>query len=217
MHIHIQDKPICNFFNILKIMKKVIFSLVAVLTSVSMSAQWAVSGSLGFSTEDPDPAYAAPEEYSAKSTSLFFSPSVGYQLNDKLMVGASLNFYSERNLYNDKDHNSTSFEIAPFVRYSLCQIGKIKFLLEGAPFYSHTKDEEPFMDGSQEPPVRTIQTIKRDEIGVSVAPCIEFEVTEHLSLLSGFGYLEYSKTIDSSSSLDLYLSSGLSFGLQYKF
>lgn len=181
-------------------MKKIIVAAVAALACISIDAQLWVGGSLGFTT-DKDEANAD----NVRETDIEFEPVVGYAINDQLEVGAGLELNTTKNFLNEKDHKYNSFGICPFVRYKFLESGKLSFHLQGNIGYYRSHYDLPEED-------RTYETF---EIGVS--PLVKYSVTEHISLVSSFGWLGFYKAKDQYSELELNLDSALSFGIYYSF
>ena len=94
-------------------MKKLLiaFSMIVSVSTVSAQinkGQWLVGGNAGF-TSSKDGDY--------KTSTVQFSPNVGYFFINNLAGGLRLNVSSEKNKFNDYETTETGTSIAPFVRY----------------------------------------------------------------------------------------------------
>lgn len=190
-------------------MKKILVSIVAVLACAGMNAQFIAGGSLNLSSQKPD------NSNLENANSLSISPFIGYQLDDKLIIGADLSYSSSKNLNNMKDFNSSSYSFAPFAMYKFYESGMVRFHAKASVGTTHFKSESPVVNPiSGETYTRTTKT---DMLRFGISPVFEFAATENLSLMSSFGFLGFDKTWDTSSKLSLSLSSSLAFGVYYKF
>lgn len=145
-------------------MKKVLFTLALAAFAFAANAQFVLGGSLGFQTTggsysyvgdgsaaNPDWTVPAPSGGLVKTTDFSIAPKIGYQLNDKMQVGAALGFST----YVQKDYNpsysplsfttlyrtyedfegweettSNYFFFAPYFRYNICTLDKFTFFCE---------------------------------------------------------------------------------------
>lgn len=194
-------------------MKKVLISIAAMLACVGMNAQFIAGGSLELSTE-------SFEQKDADNENIFkISPLVGYQLNDKLIVGASATLGIERGFEYWPDYKQTTFSISPFAMYELWNSDKISFYGKAAfTYYTSTVEySQPMYNALGEPDGKKKESHKYSSFGLGLAPVLEFAMTDHLSLLSEFGYIGFDSYKDESSILSLSVSGALSFGLIYRF
>lgn len=194
-------------------MKKVLISIAAMLACVGMNAQFIAGGSLELST-------VSHEQKELDNTNTFgISPFVGYQFNDKLIVGAEASFKTETNLgMISPDYSRTSFSISPFAMYKLWDSDMISFYGKASISYGTATDKYTMhtFDSMGEPIDKKV-TDKSSNFGLGLAPVLEFAMTDHLSLLSEFGYIGFDSTKDESSKLSLSVSGALYFGLIYRF
>src|SRR5688572_18221457 len=95
-------------------MKKVFFAALLLVSAQGLFAQinqgqWLVGGSAGFESGK----YGDSDE--SKYTSVHFNPNAGYFFINNLAGGLRLNLTSLK--YKEDDDASSSFSLAPFVRY----------------------------------------------------------------------------------------------------
>jgi outer membrane protein len=112
-------------------MKKILFSLLFLLVSITSFAQtekgsWLLGGAASLGT-------SSSSVSSSSQTSIIIQPKVGYFLIDNLTLGASLPFSYGSS--SGSSLSSTSFGIAPFLRYFFLN-GKVKPFLEVEGGYS---------------------------------------------------------------------------------
>lgn len=159
---------------------------IAVLGAVSANAQWYVGGSVGFGISN-DEADADGLE-TEKTIGFSLIPEIGYSVNEKLDAGISLGFSTAKtdNVgYADGVESKTnSWEVAPYVRYSVVEFGKFSILAKGSIFVNGGKTE-----------------VNNDEnkftaFGLNVKPVLAFNLSEKFSLLAdlNFAGLEFSRT-----------------------
>jgi outer membrane protein len=108
-------------------MKKITLFAIAMFATLGAFAQFnkgrmLVGGSSEFSTNKNKEKDGNTTTTNSTQTSFSLSPNFGYFVIDQLAVGASLGFGVDK--WNDKsggdfDNSTTSFQIAPFVRYYL--------------------------------------------------------------------------------------------------
>jgi len=106
-------------------MRNLIIALLLLFTSVAASAQFnkgrmLVGGTLGFKASTFKTESSGNTTVDGKQNEFTFNPQFGYFIINNLAVGAGINatltkFKSDRN--TGYEYTSTSFQIAPFVRY----------------------------------------------------------------------------------------------------
>jgi long-subunit fatty acid transport protein len=96
-------------------MKKVLFTLALMLTTMAASAQWHVGGGIGFSKT---------KDAGVETTQFLFTPEVGYNINDNWTVGATLELDWTKDVH-------TAFNIAPYARYTFLKAGNFSFFADG--------------------------------------------------------------------------------------
>lgn len=186
-------------------MKKVFMTLAAVAAFSFANAQLFVGGSLGFSSQSgkTNDNYTTTvgslttsyeTEYKSPSSSEFvIAPKVGFYLNEKLAVGASLIFdrYSKTEFdypqlwdNNSEVENSyknigTAFGIAPFVRYHFAEWNNLSLFgeLTVGMMWGNTKDVAT-VDNKE----TTLDGPKTFAFGVSLTPGVAYKINEHIQL-----------------------------------
>lgn len=162
-------------------MKKILMTVALMVVAVAASAQIYVGGSLGLSstkagyldgTEEPD-AY----------TQFHINPEVGYNLSDDLSVGIGLGYaYGKQG-----DRKTTSFEIAPYARWTFVRWSKVSLFLEGGLSYSFDKEKVEEEHGN----VTVSEETKTGSFKIGVRPGLRVDLTDHIALMTRVGWLGY--------------------------
>lgn len=96
-------------------MKKILLTVVLVLTTMAASAQWYAGGGIGISKT---------EISGVESTQLSLTPEVGYAINEDWTVGAILGVDWTKDL-------QTTIAITPYARYTFFKTGNFSFFADG--------------------------------------------------------------------------------------
>jgi hypothetical protein len=107
-------------------MKKIMMTLAAVAVAATMNAQVYLGGTLGFTSTKAD------TEGAKATTNFEIKPEVGYNLDENWAVGIALGFSSTK--AGDADA-VTTFEVAPYARYTFAKLDKVNFFLDGEVSY----------------------------------------------------------------------------------
>lgn len=124
-------------------MKKILVIVAATLFGISANAQWFVGGSLSLNYDSTNYDSVTPVKTSTFTVNI--APQIGYNINEKLAVGASLNItpgynISSESFYDpgsDEPHVTTNkftnfnWSINPFVRYCIWSINKFGICAQG--------------------------------------------------------------------------------------
>ena len=204
-------------------MKKVLLTLAVTCFAFAASAQIVVGGQIGFNTNNgnlnshtvlsgtgvPGADYDRTWDRPANPyTSFTFMPKIGYNLNEKMQVGAQLGFtYTTTTIYNavyglsysytypeaeDWEKISTfDFSIAPYFRYNVAEMGKFTFFCE-AQFYFGITSKPTYTDHATKLEVLGLTydavdtTYKGNtsitSFGISVTPGLNYKFTDHVSM-----------------------------------
>ena len=111
-------------------MKKIMMTLATLFVAVCASAQVYIGG--GFSlanTSVDDDSY-----FSWK-----IAPEIGFQFDKKWDAGVSLG-------YTGVENGQKVFELAPYVRYTVCGSKVVDFFIEGTVGYAHYDNKKPLDD-----------------------------------------------------------------------
>lgn len=181
-------------------MKKILFAIAALATSMAASAQVWVGGVVGFENE------SFYTEGSNSYTSWRIEPTVGYALSDNLEVGLGFGVSGTK----QGDTKSTKFNIQPFVRYTFFSAGDFSMFADGKVGYNYSKYGDA--DGTW-------------DFGINIKPGIKYQLTENFSIvgqLYGDGlyfkqYKEPETKTGTKNQFGLECGTGLSFGLYYTF
>ena len=191
-------------------MKKFMLTMAVALLAITMNAQnnFYVGGSIGYSSSSYDG--------SATKSSLTFLPEFGIQFNKKIGIGVELGYNATTNEVSNLT-NST-FEFAPYFRYTAFQLGKVSVFGDGKIAYSTRNNETAGSDGKTE-------DNKTNDWGIYVQPGIAYSLNDKFSLIAKFGnVLGYSSSKPDVSGAKatttfqfLTLSNNVSFGFFYNF
>ena len=145
----------------------VLFAVALVVPAVAEN-MW-IGGSLGFGTSNPK---------DGDSTSNYYiEPEFGYSVDEKLDIGIDLEYkYDEEGAVFDDGINppvnyvekTTTFGIAPFVRYKMFSIGSFDFLAKGSIFYENSKIDKA--------------DLKYTTYGIAVVPVVTYSINETWSI-----------------------------------
>ena len=184
------------------------------VAAVAASAQVYIGGSLGVSsTKAP---YRDGGVESDAVTKFHLNPEVGYNLDDKWAVGIGLGFdYGKQG-----DVKNTSFEIAPYARWTFARWNKVSLFLEGGLSYSFDKVKKEYEDDGE--------TISKEEkksyFKIGVKPGLRVDLTDHFALMTRLGWLGYTCTMPDGDDMNNGSSFGfdvsgenISFGVLYNF
>ncbi len=159
-------------------MKKILLTLaVAAASVVAANAQFLIGGDLGF-TYGSNEGFETPANVNVDNSTIGFQiePKVGYELSDAMSVGAYLGFgyqKQENNLTNT-DVKTTTWEVAPFLRYNCLSFGKF------------TVAAEATIGVAGESVADNYSTIS---FGVNVTPWLVYNLNEKWSLETGLNFL----------------------------
>lgn len=178
-------------------MKKFLFVVAALATSLAASAQlWVAGGvNVGSSRSWGDD----------KSTTTWgISPSIGYALDDALEVG--LNFGLNGSSYDDASR--FGFDIAPFVRYTFLSEGDFSLFVEGEVGYTYSKIKDA--DNASW------------AFGAKIQPGIKYAFTDHFAMVAKMGGLYFDHNDPAvggglQNKFGLNFNTDLKFGLVYSF
>ena len=194
-------------------MKKFLFAVAVLATSLTASAQLWVGGSLNFDN-------SKEWDENKASTSWGISPKIGYALDDALEVGLGFGIRGASFENNAETKSSQlSFSVAPFVRYTFFSDGNFSLFVEGNVSYAYNSDKE-------EPKVGETSKTNDWEFGVNILPGFKYTLTDHFALVGTIGSLSYThnrpykdaKTwYGNQNSFRFNLHSGYSIGLYYAF
>ncbi len=153
-------------------------SLLALLFAVALAVpalaenMW-IGGSFGYSNTDV--------KDGDSETAYYIEPEFGISLDEKLDLGIDLgygyaeNAWSEIIQVNDK---VTTFNVAPFVRYKMFEIGDFAFLAKGSIFYESAKLDDA--------------DVTVDSYGLKIVPVVTYSINETWSIGATLDFAELS-------------------------
>ena len=151
-------------------MKKIMIVAVAMLMAFTAKAQIYVGGNVGL-------------DASSGYFGLNVLPEVGYNINDKMSVGAVLGV----DMANWKeDTQRTDIFIIPYFRYTFLDLGPVKLFADARLDlnFSSSKNYDILADKWDDPTTGTFW-------GIGIAPGIAIPLTDKLSVVGHLGYLGY--------------------------
>lgn len=199
-------------------MKKFFTLAVVAVMALGASAQnWYVGGSLGFNkttttsyTEDDEIEIATK----SKTTTISIAPEIGYNFNETWAAGATIGFSHISN----KPYKTTTFEIAPYARYTYFRAGVISLFVDGGVSFATGKTKVDLGDEA-EASSKSISTY-----GIGLKPGVAFNVSEKFGFIAHMGFLGYegankaAKNAGIPEKVGLSLTGDdLSFGFYYNF
>lgn len=185
-------------------MKKLLTLVAFMALTLGASAQYYVGGSVGFTSSKMDNGGADQDGSSFK-----LMPEIGYQLDKDMAIGVQLGYSSGYAAFgsltvtdikgmmnnavsmmsdiNNDDMKLKSFTFAPYIRYTMMEVGKVSFFLEGAVGYTNiTTDQTPAV-GNHAAGGET----KVNVIEVSVRPGLKLNLSDKVSAVAKLGSLGY--------------------------
>jgi hypothetical protein len=172
-------------------MKKFLTTAAAVFALVAVSnAQLFVGGNLGFSTSSETEKNSDGDgiKQNGASMSFEFNPQIGFELNDKMSVGAYviLGTSSTKTFDGSKDNKVTTktvsneIGIAPFFRYSFVEFGDFKVMAEAALPFAIASGKLSYPDA--DPARDAVKAPKTMNIGLAVAPVVSYSISDRIDL-----------------------------------
>ena len=177
-------------------MKKIMLSLAMALVSVCASAQVYIGGTAGISSNkigggDSKTAYT-------------LMPEIGYEFNNKWEAGLEIGIKKGEVCKLSPVGESTTFTVAPYVRYTAVETKLVNLFLEGTIGYNS------YSKGGGE----------AYEVGIK--PGLAVKLSDHVNFITKVGFLGYKGYSpdhgDNSSTFGVNVdASNISFGAIYKF
>ncbi len=207
-------------------MKKILTTAAAVFALVAVSnAQLFIGGNVGFSSMNNVTNKTKDDaiKRDGSTMSINFNPKVGYQLNDKMSVGATLilGTTSVKNLDGSADNKLVSKDveneigIAPFFRYTFVEFGDFQLSGEARlPFTMESSKLKP-EEGDDAKGPSTMN------IGFDIRPVVSYSLSDRISLeadinIFGLAYNFSSYTEDQDNKDNKVTSSNFSLNIQDK-
>ncbi len=111
------------------------------------------------------------------STQVAIKPEIGYKLNPKYYVGASLGWYHN---YSGQDVSYNMFNIAPYVRYNFYQNNKVRVFVDGTVEVGLGRTG---YEGGHSDLAATY--------GIGFRPGVSLDLNKHFTLTARVGFLGY--------------------------
>jgi len=208
-------------------MKEIIVSMAALAFTIgSLSAQVFLGGSFSINNTSNSATNSGTTTDEGETFSFGLAPSVGYYMNEKLAIGASISY----NYANDTHYNNNSktrdkvedkqsmFSITPFVRYHVLELGNLSVLGQAGLGLGFRSDKTT--QGSV-----TTDNGSSFTLGLGVSPGVSYKFTDNIAIEAFLGSLAFANTSTkepngnktSSTNFGLNFSTGLGLGFIYKF
>lgn len=116
-------------------MKKILMSMVAVLTAMNVNAQVYVGGSVGFGS-------AKMGGGDSESTYKII-PEIGYNLNDQWAIGVGVGYQKGTCNFGNLDFNpgkTETFMVSPYARYTFMKSDMVNLFVDGGLGFASIKD-----------------------------------------------------------------------------
>lgn len=174
-------------------MKKIMLSLAMALVSVCASAQVYIGGTAGISSNK--------FEGGDSKTAYTLMPEIGYEFNNKWEAGLEIGIKKGEVCKLSPVGESTTFRVAPYVRYTAVETKLVNLFLEGTIGYSKGGG---------------------DAYEVGIKPGLAVKLSDHVNFITKVGFLGYKGFSPdqgkNSSTFGLNVdASNISFGAIYKF
>lgn len=194
-------------------MKRIFSTLAVLLVAFTMNAQGFLGGEIGFSN-------VKNTLDESTTTSFAFRPEVGFKLNDKWSIGATIGIELARKKYDSYGDlqfegtycvDANSLEISPYVRYNAIKTGIFTFFIDASASII-TMNTETNWEGDDS------QSYSGWAVGLT--PGVSLAITKSLSLVAHAGTIGYFDTNDINNlegfAVDIN-TSNLTFGLLWNF
>lgn len=169
-------------------MKNLLLTCAFMFVAAFANAQFYVGGGIGFKESK-----SITDE---KTQTFTFSPELGYYVNDKLAVGATLSFTTQKDTY-------TEYSLEPYIRYNFFKSGDFSIFADAFVAVGNID-------------------IENDDThfawGAGVSPGISYNFTKHFTALAHIGLLSYMDCKDILKTTNVALDcNDISFSLYYNF
>ena len=164
--------------------KKLLIVLALLLLAVPLRAQWYVGGSLAFRSSE-----------AGQSTNIVLRPDVGYSW-EKWSLGVAFSIDAYRT--KETAHGDFVLDISPYAEYYLWESGILSFYVEGGCGFRRSISQHNSYT-SWTPYLK---------------PCLEIALTDHWSVQSSLGRLEYDTHFKNFS---FEIDNWLGIGIYYSF
>jgi hypothetical protein len=179
-------------------MKKMILIYALLLaTSIVCSAQFFIEGDLGASVSNHKVEYGGVESDSNSNFNLFFSPRIGYWLNDRMAIGINITYsgapkYSSLRVSPPEDYGliiktegkSYEWKGSIFGRYKLFRMDKLSVLAECSMGINGG-----FSKIRSESITKTRES--STSFGINVFPVVSYNLTDRISIIAICDFMRF--------------------------
>lgn len=124
------------------------------------------------------------------------APEIGFQFDKKWDAGLSLG-------YTGVENGQKVFELAPYVRYTVCGSKVVDFFIEGTVGYAHYDNKKPLDD--------------YDAFEIGLKPGLKVNLSKHVAFVTKIGFLGYQR-LDEANTWGFDVDGrNVMFGINYKF
>ena len=170
-------------------MKKFFITAAVVVASVcTVNAQYFVGGSFNIDGKYGKEKKGATSTDNPASFGFKLSPKFGYYLSDKFAIGgkALFGFQAKNNKAapNETITTTLSWEISPFARYSVVEIGKFAVVLEGALNFGGSLPKRKYDS-------KTTDLPSTFSYGIDITPLLTYNLSNKFTLELALDLLSY--------------------------
>lgn len=124
------------------------------------------------------------------------APEIGFQFDKTWDAGVSLG-------YTGVENGQKVFELAPYVRYTVCGSRVVDFFIEGTVGYAHYDNKKPLDD--------------YDAFEIGLKPGLKVNLSNHVAFVTKIGFLGYQR-VDEANTWGFDVDGrNVMFGINYKF
>lgn len=174
-------------------MKKLLLTLVLVISSLTAGAQVYLGGEVGLW-----------RDWNNNETTFALQPEIGYQFSDKWAAGLQIGYAHH---YND-GAKINAFNFPPYARYTVGKVGIVSFIVDGGFGFSSLKEKNS-------------DSATAWEIGLK--PGVKVQLAPQLHFVAHLGFLGYRDNDHGALAFGsqglgfAFSSQDLKFGLLYEF
>jgi hypothetical protein len=200
-------------------MKKILLTLALAAFAMTANAQWVLGGQIGFNHNG-----VHNDNYtlgSTATTSVAFGPKIGYQLDDKWQIGATILVgynYNRGYLGASDSYTSTAnlqFGIAPYARYYFGEWKNWSLFAEAKCWFGMSPESTTYtyVNGNETGSVKNGDDATT--LGISVVPGMNYKFSDKFSMDFYLNIAELSWNMVNTNGMDTHnFTAGVSFDSQ---
>jgi hypothetical protein len=178
-------------------MKKIIITLAFASFALASQAQLFVGGQVGFNSNSRK----FDGDKTRSSSSFTLSPTIGYQLDEKMAIGARINFGTAKNTTfkwfgdNDRVTKFTGFGLEVFGQYTFLELGKFSAYADAGLRFGLSKAKTT--TGSE-----TSESNPLTGFGLNIRPVLAYNLSEKITLLANLNFMGFSFDVTTEKHLN---------------